>query len=179
MNPSLLKTNVQMVISFTSQQKFVRSQLGKFNFYILDLLGIHLATILDRHLLGCGDHVERAQVLQRRHLPGVGPHRGLGPGGTLRCPDPTVGHHPDILLPLQGQDRTGGQAHPEVGSGRPTGTLLMLFGGMFWQSLKTSSLSLQVRRAILDEQQGISRNGRHTYDNHAMGYEAYNNGHHM
>lgn len=37
----------------------------------------------------------------------------------------------------------------------------------------------QVRRAILDEQQGISRNGRHTYDNHAMGYEAYNNGHHM
>jgi len=35
----------------------------------------------------------------------------------------------------------------------------------------------QVRRAILDEQSGISRNGRHTYDNHAMGYDGYNNGH--
>ena len=31
----------------------------------------------------------------------------------------------------------------------------------------------QVRRAILDEQSGIARNGRHTYDNQAMGYEAY------
>jgi len=37
----------------------------------------------------------------------------------------------------------------------------------------------QVRRAILDEQSGISRNGRHTYDNQAMGYEAYSHGGHM
>jgi len=36
----------------------------------------------------------------------------------------------------------------------------------------------QVRRAILDEQSGISRNGRHSYENHAMGYDGYN-GHHM
>ena len=131
-------------------------------------MGAYLTRVSTRHLPCRRDYLGGTHVLRRRALPRVGHLDRLGVGRHLGGSDPSMGRPYDTLLPDQGPAEPGSRLIYEISCRQHFSDLTL------YQVIKPTPEwgpgDKAVRRAILDEQQGIARSNKYSYDNEGMNY---------